>query len=153
MCVVGVALGNQVVPEESTARLCTFSLPLAMACVLPGKRNTVNPELRTIRHCSTETGFAWATATRSALSFTVMEKTVKQTDDWINNETCIDLFWCDFVLPFYFFIAWHFYQRFRAFIISCKVILGTIWGTVRFCQLTQTTLNPRLAFKFKTRIK
>lgn len=34
---------------------CLFS---AMVYVLPGERNIVNPEMRTIRVCSTEAGFA-----------------------------------------------------------------------------------------------
>lgn len=58
MCVVGVVLGTQLVPEESTARLLIFFSPPATAYVLPGKRNRVNQELRTIRHCSTGAGFA-----------------------------------------------------------------------------------------------
>lgn len=58
MYVVGVVLGAQVVPEDSAARLHAFSSPLAMAYVLPGKRNMVKPELRTIRLRSPERGFA-----------------------------------------------------------------------------------------------
>lgn len=58
MYVVGVVLGTQVVPEDSAARLHVFFSLLATAYVLPGKRNAVNPEPRTIRLCSTESGFA-----------------------------------------------------------------------------------------------
>lgn len=57
MCVVGVVLWTQVVPAEGTSA-CFVSL-LATAYVRRGKRNTVNPEPRTIRHCSAAAGFAW----------------------------------------------------------------------------------------------
>lgn len=64
MCVVGVARGTQVVPEESTARLHAFLSPPPVCSprlyALSGKRNRVNPEQRTIRYCSSQGGFARA---------------------------------------------------------------------------------------------